>query len=258
MKKVIYTSISGDSHYLHDPEVITPDYDYICFTDSDAYTSDIWNIQKVIPLYNHGGLNNRKYKLLPHRFLSKYNFSIYVDGDLKITSDLTPLADSYIPDPMNQTVIAALDHSLCGVNVTGDLNSRNCVYDEASFIKWLGDNHPRKEYKDNIHDIVSQMDSYKKEGYPAKNGLARTSILIRNHNNPEVIKVMEDWWLELKYRSKRDQLSFPYVCWKNQFNYTFISEDIDSNKWVKLMKKWRLDYNKNKLKQEKIDGSNRN
>ena len=47
---------------------------------------------------------------------------------------------------------------------------------------------------------------------------------------------MEDWWLELKYWSKRDQLSFPYVCWKNQFNYNFISEDIDSNKWIKLLK----------------------
>ena len=96
-KKVIYTAISGDSHYLHDPEVISLGYDYICFTDSDCYKSDIWNIKKITPLYSHGGLNNRKYKVLPHRFLSNYEFSIYVDGDLKITSDLDILAQKLHP-----------------------------------------------------------------------------------------------------------------------------------------------------------------
>ena len=64
---------------------------------------------------------------------------------------------------------------------------------------------------------------------------------MRNHNLSSVIKTMEDWWLELKYWSKRDQLSFPYVCWKNKFKYKFIPEDIDNNIWVKLMKKWRTD-----------------
>ena len=50
---------------------------------------------------------------------------------------------------------------------------------------------------------------------------------------------MEDWWTEVKYGSKRDQLSFPYVSWKNKLNFNFIDEDIDNNKWFKLMKKWR-------------------
>ena len=238
-KKVIYTAIFGDSHYLHDPEVISHEYDYICFTDSDYYKSDIWDVKKVTSLYSHGGLNNRKYKVLPHRFLSNYEFSIYVDGDLKIISDLDILAQKYKNNPLS-----VLDHSLCGVSKGSNLNSRNCVYDEANFIKWLGDNHPRKHYKDNIDTIFKQIERYQIERYPTKNGLARTSVIIRNHNNYEVINVMEDWWLGLKYWSKRDQLSFPYVCWKNNFNYNFISEDIDSNLWFKLMKKWRTERNK--------------
>ena len=243
--KVIYTAITGDSHYLHDPEEVSPGYDYICFTDSDEYKSSIWNVIKVPSIYEDSTRNARKYKLLPHRFLSNYDFSIWVDGDLKITSDLNPLAQKYILIGQDeQPVLSVLDHSLCGVKTTGSLNSRTCIYDEASFIKWLGDNHPRGQYKDNIEIILSQMYRYQQEGYPAKNGLARTSMLTRNQNNSEIIKVMEDWWTELKYNSKRDQLSFPYVCWKNQFNYNFISEDIDSNKWIKLMKKWRQEQNK--------------
>jgi hypothetical protein len=50
---------------------------------------------------------------------------------------------------------------------------------------------------------------------------------------------MEDWWAEVKYGSKRDQLSFPYVSWRNKLDFNFIDEDIDNNKWFKLMKKWR-------------------
>jgi hypothetical protein len=238
-KKIIYTAIFGDNHYLHDPEVISNEYDYICFTDSDQYSSSVWEIKKVTPLYSHGGLNNRKYKVLPHRYLSEYEFSIYIDGDLKIINDLGKLADDFIKFPLS-----VLDHSLCGINSTGTLNTRNCIYDEANFIKWLGDNHPRKHYKDNIQTIFKQMEKYKFENYPYKNGLARTSVIMRNHNDPQVIQIMEDWWLELKYWSKRDQLSFPYVCWKNNFNYKFISEDIDNNKWVKLMKQWRKKQNK--------------
>jgi hypothetical protein len=240
-KKVIYTAIFGDNYFLHDPTIVSKEYDYICFTDSENYQSDVWNIKKVTPLYSHKGLNNRKYKLLPHRYLSEYDFSIYVDGDLKITEDIGVLAKDYINSPLS-----VLDHSLCGVNSTGNLNARNCIYEEANFIKWLGDNHPRKTYKDNITTIFNQMERYKLEGYPANNGLARNSLIMRNHNNAEVINVMEKWWVELKYNSKRDQLSFPYVCWKENFSYEFIPEDIDNNKWVKLMKKWRNSQNKKK------------
>ena len=176
-KKVIYTAIFGDNHFLHDPEIISKEYDYICFTDSEKYKSKIWEIKKVTPLYSHNGLNNRKYKVLPHRFLFNYDFSIYVDGDLKITENIGKLAISYTHESLS-----VLDHSLCGIKSTGTLNTRNCIYDEAKFIKWLGDNHPKKHYKDNIETIFKQMERYKFEGYPLKNGLARTSIIMRNHN----------------------------------------------------------------------------
>jgi len=50
---------------------------------------------------------------------------------------------------------------------------------------------------------------------------------------------MEDWWTEVKYGSKRDQLSFPYVAWKNKLDFNFIDEDIDDNEFFLYMKKWR-------------------
>ena len=87
--------------------------------------------------------------------------------------------------------------------------------------------------------INSQVERYRKDGYPENNGQARNTVLVRRHNDKMIIKSMEDWWLEIKYGSKRDQLSFPYVAWKNNLKFNFINEDIDNNPWVKLMKKWR-------------------
>jgi hypothetical protein len=36
---------------------------------------------------------------------------------------------------------------------------------------------------------------------------------------------MEDWWIEIKYGSKRDQLSFNYIAWKNGFNFVYLQGD---------------------------------
>jgi len=41
---------------------------------------------------------------------------------------------------------------------------------------------------------------------------------------------MEDWWTEIKYGSRRDQLSFDYVAWKNEFEYRFLEGDSRKNK----------------------------
>ena len=248
-KKVIYTSVFGDNYFLHDPEVKLEGFDFICFTDNPSYKSDVWDIKLTTKIYD-GVRDSKKPKILPHRYLKDYDVSIWIDGDIKITSDITTL----IYDHLKASNYAAFNHELCGIS-TGNLNRRNCVYDEAAFIKWLGDNHPQKHYKDNLNIINDQIKRYKLDGYPSKNGLTRNTILIRKHNEPDVIKTMEDWWNEVKYGSKRDQLSFNYTAWKNNFEFTHIEYDIDNNPWFKLMKKWRQQQSK-KLKTPKYQPIN--
>ena len=247
-KKVIYTAIFGTEYYLHEPEIPIEGYDFICFTNDPNLKSDVWDVRQVTTIYKEadGALtrNARKYKSLPHRYLKEYDISIWMDGDLKITDNIDLLTQEHL----KENKLALLDHSLCGMTTTGNLNRRSCVYDEAKFIKWAGDNHPRKSYKDNINVILSQMERYYKEGYPANNGLARTSVVFRKHNDPQVIKTMERWWEEMKYGSRRDQLSFNYSAWKNNLSFKYIQEDIDDNKWFKLMKRWRQHRKKEKQK----------
>ena len=56
----------------------------------------------------------------------------------------------------------------------------------------------------------------------------------RKHNETNVIETMEDWWTEIKHHSRRDQLSFNYTAWKNNFNFVYMGdEDVRDNKWFK-------------------------
>ena len=186
-------------------------------------------------MYDDGARNAKRYKLKPHIYLSEYEISVWVDIEVKITKDIDYLVESSLKD----SNLAILNHELCGRTVSGDLNVRKCVYEEAKFIQWLGDNSPKKQYKDNMDIIHAQVDRYRKDGYPENNGLARTTVVFRRHNESDVIKNSDAWWGEMKYGSRRDQISFNYVSWKHNLKFNYIQEDIDDNPYFLYMKKWR-------------------
>ena len=238
-KKVIYTSVFGcteeNNYHLHKPDVPLDGWDFICFTDNPNFKSNLWNVCLVKPLYDDGARDAKRYKLKPHVFLKDYDISVWHDIEVKITKDI----DRLVTDMLSENNLAILNHELCGRTVSGNLNVRKCVYEEARFIQWLGDNNPKKKYKDNMNIIHAQVGRYRKKGYPKNNGLARTTVMIMKHNEDDVKEQMDTWWEEMKYGSRRDQISFNYSAWKNDFKFTYIQEDIDDNPYFLYMKKWR-------------------
>ena len=238
-KKVVYTSVFGcseeNNYHLHDSDVKLDEYDFVCFTDNPNFKSDLWDVKLVKPLYDDGARNAKRYKLKPHVFLTEYDISVWIDIEVKITKDI----DSLVTEMLTENNLAILNHELCGRTVSGDLNVRKCVYEEARFIQWLGDNNPKKKYKDNMDIIHAQVDRYRKKGYPENNGLARTTVMFMKHNEDDVKQQMDTWWEEMKYGSRRDQISFNYSVWKNDFKFSYIQEDIDDNPYFLYMKKWR-------------------
>ena len=222
MKIAIYTSIFGGYDDLIDDQYQMDGVDYICFTDRDL-ESETWKVIKSTPIYNDPNRNAKKYKILPHRYLKDYDYSIWIDGNIKVISDIRALCngDSY----------KVYDHMQV-------FDKRNCIYDEAQAILNFGKiNSERtpergiKNWKDNPKLIVDQMNRYISERYPKNNGLATNPIIVRNHNDSDVIAVMEDWWSEIKYNSKRDQLSFNYIVWKKQFNFVYLQGDSRNNEY---------------------------
>ena len=232
-KKVIYTSIFGNYDTIREHLYVPEGYDLVLFTDSDIKSTQ-WDVRKQIPLYEDNARNAKRYKILPHRFLSDYDTSIYIDGSFVIKDDINILINKYL----STADAAFFDH-----NQQEEYDRRNCIYKEAAAILNFGAiNMQRKpsrgklNYKDDPDIIQNQIQRYHSEGFPEELGLVIGGIILRNHNSLECIKTMEDWWSEIKYNSKRDQLSFNYIAWKNNFKFNYIPGQTRNNKYFDYIK----------------------
>ena len=88
------------------------------------------------------------------------------------------------------------------------------------------------EYREDNPDIIKkQVETYSLLGYPPKNGLITGMVILRRHNEKDCIQTMEHWWEEIKYNSKRDQLSFNYCAWKNNLKFNYMDGDSRNNKY---------------------------
>jgi hypothetical protein len=226
-KIVIYTSIFGKYDTLPDITYHPPGCDFICFTDSNIQASG-WEVIKVLPLYSDHTRNAKRYKILPHRYLKDYEISIYMDGNFSIIKDINELINLYLTD----TTAAFHDHD------KNALDSRNCIYQEAEAILWFGERNIKVtpdrgvlNFKDNPEIIKKQIKRYITNCYPKDMGLIVGGIILRRHNEKECIHTMENWWSEIKYYSKRDQLSFNYIAWKTNFKFNYIPHDTRNSEY---------------------------
>jgi hypothetical protein len=118
---VCYTCITGGYDVLKDPAIVPDNIDFICF--SDAYIqSSIW---KCVPIpeelkYLSTVKQQRIVKICPHRYLSDYDISIWVDGNIAIIGNLNNFILQY-------------DLNICSLYIRKH-PSRNNVYDEAKTI----------------------------------------------------------------------------------------------------------------------------
>jgi hypothetical protein len=89
--------------------------------------------------------------------------------------------------------------------------------------------------EDDSEKIKIQYEAYKAEGFPDSEELATTMVLLRRHNEPDVMKTMELWWEQIARFSRRDQMSFNYVAWKTGLRFAYIPGDSRDNKYFKWM-----------------------
>jgi len=193
---VVYTAIFNDYDVLMEPEVKSQNVDYICFTDSKSTVKGIWETIMINECGLSPKLMSGKIKTLPHRFFPDYDYSVWVDGNVQIQYDVCELVNKY----------------LSGADLAVPCHPRrNCIYDEAEVCIDKNIVDPDK--------VRTQMDRYRTEGFPEHFGLSETRLLFRNHNEKQIIRMMETWWEEYQHGGERDQLSFEYAAWKHNMNY---------------------------------------
>lgn len=210
-KIAIYTGAFGKNYGVI-PQKKIPGADFFCFTDNPTKIKSPWQPISLLSDNPDEGRKNRHPKILPHLYFKDYDISIYIDSNYLIIGDLHKLINS-----LGNFKMAIFDHNQCD-------DKRDCVYDEFDALIKLG--KERGSFKDTPQIMEEQITFLKSENYPKNNGLIFSAVLVRKHNDPEVIKVMEDWWQMVATRSKRDQLSFDYAAWKNNFKPNIIKGDL--------------------------------
>ena len=187
---IVYTSNFGDYDSLHDPRVPSANVRFMCFTDNRSVRSKAWELVYVAPEGNGTDLN-RRLKINPHRYLPAHDYSLYIDGNVRILGRLEGLFEKY----SRITEIAAPRHP-----------ARNCLYEEAEVCIRSGKGDPAR-----IRDVVA---GYRQAGLPSAAGLYEFHMLFRRTFSPDVVRLMELWWSEYEKGAGRDQITFPYAAWK--------------------------------------------
>lgn len=215
MKKCIFFPLIGDYDYFREPKVISPNWDYICFTNNKKLKSKNIEIRYVKKDEDLSNVKfSRKIYILNHKFVGDYDLSISMIASMKVLVDPDVFLKSLRQDDKIDMYISK--HP-----------KRDCIYKEAK--------QCIKLEKDDPKIIRKQIEMYKKEGYPENNGLAACGLMIRKHGRSNLEEHCERWWNIVKNYSTRDQLSFNYILWKyNLINLEYFPfKVITGNKYFK-------------------------
>lgn len=208
-KIVVYTSITGRYDDLKTPLYIDNETEYVCFTNNRQIKSSIWNVEYISDTMLDNMYLAKKIKMFPDLFFRDYETSVWVDGKLLIKKDLRTYIEKY---EKTQPV-------LCFPHF-----ERNCIYEEMA--------ECIRVRKGNRNQLLKQITAYFQEGYPANYGLYEMGCIVRKHHDEFVKEMMQQWWEQVKKYSYRDQISFPYVCWKNDFKPDICDLSIVKNDWI--------------------------
>lgn len=200
-KIVIYTAIFGKYDELKEPKFVNPYCDYVVFTDQPVSPNSVWKKMDISIISGYNEMDayhlSKIVKILPHLYFKDYEYSIWVDGTTTIIGDLVAYIDRM---DNHKKVIGMFDNPV-----------HDCIYTEANFLIYYN-RVPEKIIK-------KQINEYKAEGYPSHNGMFECTVIVRKHNDILCRKIMENWWEQIIKYSMRDQISFPYVLWKNKLGY---------------------------------------
>ncbi len=210
-KGVVYSAITGGYDQINEPAFVSDGVDYVMLTDAipEEY-SGLWNMRLIDnPQKLSAPMLARWAKMHPTVLFPDYDWSVWVDGKLRIKGDIRKYIDVY----------AGKEGMLCFPHY-----SATTIEDEAIAVVGHG-----KADKD---ELDRQIATYRKAGYKGKGFIVETAVLLRDHHDEALGKVMEDWWEELcAYKHHRDQMSFDYACRKNNYEYDLNDLLIYGNPW---------------------------
>lgn len=204
-KIAVYTSIFGNSDVLHEPLFRSEKCDYFAITDQEIPQNSTWkelDCSHILGFNKYDNYHKAKFcKLFPHVLFPDYDYSIWVDGNAQIVADLYPLIDKLD----DNHVMGSFENPL-----------HDCIYTEKNYIIYID--------AADTNTIENQIKTYKKAGFPKNFGMREFSILMRKHSDKKLQNLMTQWWEHCNKYTMRDQISFPFILWKNGLDIDYIQK----------------------------------
>lgn len=195
LKFCVYTCVTGGYDTLQPVHCHPSNVDYIAYTDNTNIESKGWFVKPLPEMVEKiaGDLDRNRYLKMHPSIVGDYDYAIYVDGVVEIFSDVTNMINVLHPE--------------YGVAIHMHPN-KDCTYNE---VEWCKQNH-----RGNAENMDRMIKEYGSEGLPVHYGLLECSVILSNLHNEKGIKILDEWWNEhIKWGTGRDQMTLPYVLWKN-------------------------------------------
>lgn len=189
---IVYSCTFADYDYTLGPLTRTVNTRFIRFGNTRPNRRKIWQHKPI-----HGSLEkenqtltNRNFKLFPANVLPECDVAIYVDGNILIRDDLSPIIKEFWDSGAD---IALFKHP-----------SGRTLGQEIDFAL---------EHKIPARDVSlteNQRQRYKELGLLDR-PITENTIIFYRMNSSKVPQIGQLWWDELDQFCKRDQISLPYV-----------------------------------------------
>lgn len=223
-KKVIYTVITNQYDHLFPPLADQDGWDLICFSDDESLKAEGWQVKPLPELPELEQVKGdpvrtaRLVKILPHRFLQDYDYSLYMDAN----RILTQKAEVFVGE--GDDAIRCLKGTFIDpYAAVKDQLDANVDTDELLISnKRLLTGVERKA-------LEGAPKRWKKEKLPEYCGCPGTALLGRQHNDERVQAVMESWADEVIAGLTFDEAALPYAC------------HVHGVKWVEHLSQTRID-----------------
>lgn len=189
----VYTALTSgyDQPVVH--ERLSSKIDYLLFSDTSISDRGFWEVRSI----NHHNTNAvrkaRYIKTNPHLHLNDYEIVIWIDANVIIMGDIEKYINYAKENP--SIPIFGIHHP-----------HRQCIYEEAKAVI--------QSKKDTEERVTKQIEKYRKLGYPPKNGLIETNLLVINMKNAKTREIFSRWSDEIENESHRDQLSLNFCLWQ--------------------------------------------
>ena len=212
-KIVIYTCITGDYDQLLELKNIdTQTFDYICFTNTKIKEVYPWKIIDISNIQYEMNLSNQMFaryvKMNPHLFLSDYDLSIWINGNVSIIGDLK----YFINMLNNKNYILTISHPF-----------RNSIYEEINYCV--------KNKKDTFQNLNKLHKYLISEGFLNVPKLILSNIILRRHNENDCKNIMKQWWFFTKNYTKCENTTFNYIIFKEFGKYQSVHWDFINKKY---------------------------